>query len=114
MEWPGEGSGELEPGDGTCDSGAPSSRRHVHPKPTTTARCSQGVEYVGRKQVGPICHHLQGPTWELESHIHDSGHCRFRGLGIQSGDASTKGEVLAGLVTMSYSCQKASRQESAM
>ena len=37
------------------------------------AWCSQWVEHVRRKQVGPICHHSQGPTWELESHTHDSG-----------------------------------------
>ena len=53
MEWPVEGSGEPEPGDGTWDTGALSSRRQVHPKPVASARGPQWVEYVRWKQEGP-------------------------------------------------------------
>lgn len=89
MEWPGEGSGEPEPGDGTCDSGVPSSRRHVRPKSVASAQGPQWVEYVRWKQEGLMYHQSQRPTWELDSHTHDSG-LGIQRFGIQRRDVSTR------------------------
>ena len=90
MEWPGEGSGELEPGDGTCDSGAPSSRRHVHPKSVASARGPQWAEYVRWKQEGPQVSSLPATYLGIGVSHARLWTLKFQRFGIQRRDVSTR------------------------
>lgn len=54
-------------------------------------------------------HHSQRPTWELESHTHDSGLFRVRGLASKEGCVH---QVIpyGALVPLDCLCQEAGRQ----
>lgn len=54
-------------------------------------------------------HHSQRPTWELDSHMHDSGLCRFRGLASKGGMYPPGDNLLVALVPLHCLCQETSR-----
>lgn len=55
-------------------------------------------------------HHSQRPTWELDSHMHDSGLCRFRGLASKGGMYPPGDNLLVALVPLHCLCQETSRR----
>lgn len=99
-----EGSTEHQLGDTACESGAPSSRRHRHPKPMTSACCPQWVEHKGWKQDEP--HFSPHPVTHVGIcvQIHGTALCRSRSSGVQ------RGMLLLPLVTLGYSSQETGRQ----